>query len=122
MKKVLRIFCRSELALPTAFEKAKAEVTMMPETDVRWGGTSTIQSVIGELAARGAAAGRVGVVGPLPIGPAKALAAMKASPYGADAAIIGDIEEGKGKVYVKTSFGATRVMDMLVGEQLPRIC
>ena len=49
--------------------------TMMPNTDVRWGGTSTIQSVIGELAQRGAAAGRVGVVGPLPIGPAKALAA-----------------------------------------------
>ncbi|NTU71777.1 MAG: hydrogenase expression/formation protein HypE [Coriobacteriia bacterium] len=51
-----------------------------------------------------------------------ALAAMKASPYGEDAAIIGDIEEGAGKVYVKTSFGSTRIMDMLVGEQLPRIC
>jgi hydrogenase maturation factor len=25
-------------------------------------------------------------------------------------------------VYVRTSFGATRIMDMLVGEQLPRIC
>jgi len=51
-----------------------------------------------------------------------ALAAMKASPYGEDAAIIGEITEGPGKVYVKTSFGATRIMDMLVGEQLPRIC
>ena len=51
-----------------------------------------------------------------------ALAAMQASPYGEDAAIIGDVEEGKGRVYVKTSFGSTRVMDMLVGEQLPRIC
>ena len=51
-----------------------------------------------------------------------ALAAMKASPYGEDAAIIGDVTEGNGKVYVATSFGATRIMDMLVGEQLPRIC
>ncbi len=52
-----------------------------------------------------------------------ALAAMKAAPYGADAAIVGDVAEGPaGKVYVKTAFGATRIMDMLVGEQLPRIC
>jgi hydrogenase expression/formation protein HypE len=52
-----------------------------------------------------------------------ALAAMKASPYGEDAAIVGDVAESPaGKVYVFTSFGATRIMDMLVGEQLPRIC
>jgi hydrogenase expression/formation protein HypE len=52
-----------------------------------------------------------------------ALAAMKSSPYGEDAAIIGEASaEHPGKVYVYTSFGATRIMDMLVGEQLPRIC
>jgi hydrogenase expression/formation protein HypE len=52
-----------------------------------------------------------------------ALAAMKGAPYGADAAIIGTVAEGPaGRVYVKTSFGAKRIMDMLVGEQLPRIC
>ncbi len=52
-----------------------------------------------------------------------ALAAMKSAPYGADAAIIGTVSEGPaGRVYVKTSFGARRIMDMLVGEQLPRIC
>ena len=52
-----------------------------------------------------------------------ALAAMKTSPYGEDAAVIGDVAETPaGKVYVFTSFGATRIMDMLVGEQLPRIC
>jgi hydrogenase expression/formation protein HypE len=52
-----------------------------------------------------------------------ALAAMKAAPYGADAAIIGEVAEAPaGKVYVHTAFGATRIMDMLVGEQLPRIC
>jgi hydrogenase expression/formation protein HypE len=52
-----------------------------------------------------------------------ALAAMKASPYGEDAAMVGTVAESPaGKVYVRTGFGATRVMDMLVGEQLPRIC
>jgi len=52
-----------------------------------------------------------------------ALEAMRSAPYGEDAAIIGRIAEGPtGKVYVKTGFGATRIMDMLVGEQLPRIC
>lgn len=52
-----------------------------------------------------------------------ALEAMKASAYGEEAAIVGEVAEGPaGKVYVKTAFGATRIMDMLVGEQLPRIC
>ncbi|MDZ4168721.1 MAG: hydrogenase expression/formation protein HypE [Coriobacteriia bacterium] len=52
-----------------------------------------------------------------------ALAAMQAAPYGEQAAIIGEVAEGHaGRVYVKTAFGATRIMDMLVGEQLPRIC
>lgn len=52
-----------------------------------------------------------------------ALQAMKSSPYGEDAAIIGEVSDGHhGRVYVHTAFGATRIMDMLVGEQLPRIC
>jgi hydrogenase expression/formation protein HypE len=54
---------------------------------------------------------------------AAALEAMRGSRYGEDAAIIGEVAEGPaGRVYVKTSFGARRIMDMLVGEQLPRIC
>jgi hydrogenase expression/formation protein HypE len=52
-----------------------------------------------------------------------ALAAMRGAPYGEDAAIIGEVTDGpSGRVYVATSFGARRIMDMLVGEQLPRIC
>jgi hydrogenase expression/formation protein HypE len=52
-----------------------------------------------------------------------ALFAMREAPYGEDAAIVGEVTEGPaGKVYVKTGFGAKRIMDMLVGEQLPRIC
>ncbi|MDF1541939.1 MAG: hydrogenase expression/formation protein HypE [Anaerosomatales bacterium] len=52
-----------------------------------------------------------------------ALAAMRGAPYGDDAAIIGEVGVSPaGTVYVRTAFGATRIMDMLVGEQLPRIC
>ena len=55
-----------------------------------------------------------------------ALEAMKAAPYGTDAAIIGEIQEARAdrgpKVYLETGFGTKRILDMLVGEQLPRIC
>ncbi|MDP2183620.1 MAG: hydrogenase expression/formation protein HypE [Actinomycetota bacterium] len=52
-----------------------------------------------------------------------ALEAMRSAPYGEDAVIVGEVAESPaGKVYVQTGFGATRIMDMLVGEQLPRIC
>jgi hydrogenase expression/formation protein HypE len=57
-----------------------------------------------------------------------ALIAMRQAPYGRDAALIGEVtaptaEDGKTpKVYVRTAFGSRRIMDTLVGEQLPRIC
>ncbi|MCE5972351.1 hydrogenase expression/formation protein HypE [Sinirhodobacter sp. WL0062] len=52
-----------------------------------------------------------------------ALAAMKAHPEGAGAAIIGKaVAEHPGQVRMKTAFGGSRIVDMLVGEQLPRIC
>ena len=55
-----------------------------------------------------------------------ALAAMKANKYGGDAAIIGEVsamQPDRGpKVFLRTAFGSTRILDMLVGEQLPRIC
>ncbi len=55
-----------------------------------------------------------------------ALAAMRANVYGRDAAIIGEVTEAKpergSKVFLRTAFGGTRILDMLVGEQLPRIC
>jgi hydrogenase expression/formation protein HypE len=51
------------------------------------------------------------------------LAAMKKNPYGQDAAIIGEVRaENPGKVVMKTVIGGKRLMDMLTGEQLPRIC
>ncbi|MFB2530757.1 hydrogenase expression/formation protein HypE [Paracoccus sp. p4-l81] len=52
-----------------------------------------------------------------------ALAAMRARPEGAGAAIIGQaVAEHAGQVRMQTLFGGSRVVDMLVGEQLPRIC
>lgn len=52
----------------------------------------------------------------------QALAAMRSDKYGQQAAIIGEVLEGDGRVYLRTGFGSERILDMLVGEQLPRIC
>lgn len=51
------------------------------------------------------------------------LAAMRNHPLGADSCIIGEvIEQPAGMVLMKTGVGGTRVVDVLFGEQLPRIC
>jgi len=51
------------------------------------------------------------------------LAAMRATRYGEQAAIIGDVAaEPAGKVLMRTNIGGTRIVHMLVGEMLPRIC
>ena len=52
-----------------------------------------------------------------------ALQALRAHPLGQDAAIIGTVKDDPpGLVLLKTQFGGTRIMDMLVGDPLPRIC
>ena len=51
------------------------------------------------------------------------VARMKQNRYGCDACIIGEVKaEPQGIVAMRTGFGGTRIVDMLVGEQLPRIC
>jgi hydrogenase expression/formation protein HypE len=51
------------------------------------------------------------------------LAAMHRQPYGKEAAVIGEIvADHPGTVVMKTRIGGSRVVDMLSGEQLPRIC
>jgi hydrogenase expression/formation protein HypE len=51
------------------------------------------------------------------------LAAIRANPYGKDAALIGEvIADHPGKVNMETRIGGSRIVDMLAGEQLPRIC
>jgi len=53
----------------------------------------------------------------------KILEKMKKHRYGRDAMIIGEVrEENPRRVVMKTSLGTTRIIDMLVGEPLPRIC
>jgi hydrogenase expression/formation protein HypE len=53
----------------------------------------------------------------------KVLAAMKANPLGKDSARVGTvIEDENGFVQLETSFGGSRILDWLAGEQLPRIC
>ncbi len=52
-----------------------------------------------------------------------ALAAMRGHPLGEGAAVIGRVSRGEaGRVTMRTVFGGRRIVDMLVGEQLPRIC
>ncbi len=52
-----------------------------------------------------------------------ALAALRAQPLGAEAAVIGRVAaDPPGIVLLNTSFGGTRIVDLLVGDPLPRIC
>jgi len=52
-----------------------------------------------------------------------ALSALQAWPIGRDAAVIGEIvADPPGIVVLRTTFGGTRIVDMLVGDPLPRIC
>jgi hydrogenase expression/formation protein HypE len=54
---------------------------------------------------------------------AAALQAMRAHPYGQNAARIGVVQAGPpGRVLMRTLIGGTRILDVLAGEMLPRIC
>ncbi|MFH0768202.1 MAG: hydrogenase expression/formation protein HypE [Chloroflexota bacterium] len=53
----------------------------------------------------------------------KVLVRMRQNQYGHEAAIIGEVvKEHPGRVVMKTRLGASRIVDVLVGELLPRIC
>jgi hydrogenase expression/formation protein HypE len=53
----------------------------------------------------------------------KVLKAMRENHYGKEAAIIGEVRaEHPGRVVMKTCLGSSRIIDMLVGDLLPRIC
>jgi hydrogenase expression/formation protein HypE len=52
-----------------------------------------------------------------------AVAALQAHPLGAGATVVGRVaEDPPGLVLLKTGFGGTRIIDLLVGDPLPRIC
>jgi hydrogenase expression/formation protein HypE len=66
--------------------------------------------------------GKIAVIAPQEQSDA-ALAAMRAHPLGVEAAAIGSLRNGEaGRVTMRTLVGGRRIVDMLVGEQLPRIC
>ncbi len=51
------------------------------------------------------------------------LKAMKRHPYGKDASVIGKVTDEKpGRVVMNTMIGSSRIVDMLTGDPLPRIC
>jgi hydrogenase expression/formation protein HypE len=53
----------------------------------------------------------------------RVLAAMRAARYGAESVIIGEVQAAPaGRVLLKTAIGSTRIVDLLMGEMLPRIC
>lgn len=53
----------------------------------------------------------------------KALEVIRNSRYGKDAAIIGEVKTGEpGRLIAKTAIGGERILDVLQGEGLPRIC
>ena len=53
----------------------------------------------------------------------EALAVMQRHPFGSQAAIIGEVTaSGPGRVVLETTIGGRRSVEMLAGEQLPRIC
>lgn len=53
----------------------------------------------------------------------RVLARIRQHPLGRKAAIIGQVTDGQaGRVRMETSIGGTRAVEMLAGEQLPRIC
>jgi hydrogenase expression/formation protein HypE len=52
-----------------------------------------------------------------------ALETLRAHEYGREASVIGRVTGSHaGRVVLHTALGARRIVDMLVGEQLPRIC
>ena len=53
----------------------------------------------------------------------EAIAALRRHPLGENARIIGKVVEAhRGVVTMRTYLGTTRIVDMLAGDQLPRIC
>jgi len=62
------------------------------------------------------------VIGVAPEDAEAVLAALKKTKYGKGAAIIGEAKKGKGRVVLKTSVGAERLLESPVGDPVPRVC
>ena len=59
----------------------------------------------------------------MPTSPQAVLAAMRATRYGEEAVQVGEVRaDPPGRVLLRTTIGTTRIVDLLMGEMLPRIC
>ncbi|HBX23257.1 MAG TPA: hydrogenase expression/formation protein HypE [Desulfotomaculum sp.] len=47
---------------------------------------------------------------------------LRQHPYGLNAAVVGEVRNGEGQLYLETALGGTRILDLLAGSPLPRIC
>jgi hydrogenase expression/formation protein HypE len=53
----------------------------------------------------------------------RVLEAMRGARYGEQAVVIGEVQaDYPGRVLLRTAYGSTRIVDVLLGEMLPRIC
>ncbi|WP_027365767.1 hydrogenase expression/formation protein HypE [Desulfotruncus alcoholivorax] len=52
----------------------------------------------------------------------RALELLRETRYGSGAVIIGEVRAGRGNVYLQTALGGTKILDLLAGAPLPRIC
>ncbi len=57
-----------------------------------------------------------------PEGVSEVLAALRERPEGRGSCIVGRVEAGRGNVMLRTAFGGRKILDLLPGEQVPRIC
>jgi len=53
---------------------------------------------------------------------AQAVDILRHNDYGRDAQVIGEVQAGKGDVYLQTPLGGTKLLGLLAGQPLPRIC
>jgi hydrogenase expression/formation protein HypE len=66
--------------------------------------------------------GKMIIIVPAPLADS-VLGALRSDPLGGNSSIIGEVTDGKaGRVIMKTFAGGSRILDMLTGDQLPRIC
>jgi hydrogenase expression/formation protein HypE len=62
------------------------------------------------------------VIGVAPYDAQKVLAALRKTKYGKDAAVIGEVKKGRGRVILETSVGGERLLESPAGDPVPRVC
>ena len=113
--------------IPTNVVKAMgADILLVVNIETQLGGRESLESLIGLLAQTiniASAENSRRSLREADIIIAPDLADHTSTSFGESAALIGKVQDQpEGMVLVKTGFGGTRIMDMLIGDPLPRIC